>query len=87
MRFDRRRRKCFHEKGLARQDPIRPFGKDFNSPLQGCCGRRGAPGRDHVLQASISMTVWLISYHSTQAYLQLAKSLPKNKARRLQLAQ
>jgi hypothetical protein len=39
-----RRRKCFHEKGLVRKDSIRLFGKDFNSPLQGCSGQRGAPG-------------------------------------------
>jgi hypothetical protein len=72
-----RRRKCFHEKGLVRQDSIRLFGKDFNSPLQGCSGRRGAPGETNVLQASISMTVWLSSYHTAQARLQLAKILPQ----------
>ena len=72
-----RRRKCFHEKGLVRQDSIRLFGKDFNSPLQGGSGRRGAPGETNVLQASNQHdSVALLSYHTAQACLQLAKILP-----------
>jgi hypothetical protein len=51
-------RKCFHEKGLVRQDCVRLHGKDFNSPVAGgggeCRGRRGAPRRDQRPQSAMT---------------------------------
>src|SRR5947199_10290161 len=77
MRFNLRRRKYFHEKGLARRDHIRPFGKDLTrrcrdvADKEGCRERPRPPGlNQHDIVAHLRT-------HSTQAYLQLAKSLPK----------
>jgi hypothetical protein len=83
-----RRRKCFHEKGLVRQDSIRLFGKDFNSPLQGVAAEEGRRERPTSSRLQISMTVWLFCRTTLRKpACSWLRSCPQNSARRLQLAQ